>query len=360
MILNKNNRQKEARYTNKITNGELAQIKTICVLCWGLIGDVLIRVSLLEALKERFPESKLTVVVDPPGVVALKNHPDVDELVLFSRKKRPFLKYIYTVISKIRYLRRKKFDLSINLYSGGASPRIIRLINAKNRLGFNHTKALRKSNNWQVDHPDLCTNWTIEIGTVLLPLGIHTVRRGTSFYCNEQELSFADNWLSEIPKKHYVINLAAGVESKIWATHKFVSLAEMIQQKYNYYPIILSNPGQTHLVEQFRSIAADETMYSVLPITSFGNVAAIIKKSDFIITGDTSIMHMAFGLKCPTLGIFTQTRPEIVDPEDSIHIACFKEGRELDSCGQKMGTQELSADYCFSQFEKLITVLEKS
>ena len=347
-------------YTNTISDDDLAQIKTICVLCWGLLGDVLIRVSLLEALKERFPKANLTVVVDPSGFAALENHPAIDELVSFSRKKRPLLKYIYTMLSKVSYLRGKKFDLSINLYSGGASPRMTRLINAKNRLGFNHTKALRKANNWQVEHPGLCKNWTEEFGTVLRPLGIHKVRRGTSFYCKEQDLLFADDWLSEVPEKHFVINLAAGVEEKIWATEKFELLAEMIQHNYKYYPIILSNPGQIHLVDRFREIALDKLKYYVLPTTSFGRVAAIIKKSDFIITGDTSIMHMAFGLKCPTLGIFTQTRPEIVDPEDCIHIACFHEGNELDACGKKAGSQELSVENCFSQFEKLNSLLERS
>jgi len=348
------------RYTNTITENELSRIKSICVLCWGLLGDVLIRVSLLEALKERFPLANLTVIVDPVGFPALKNHPAIDELIMLSRKKRPFIQYIYTMLNKVIYLRRKNFDLSINLYSGGASPRITRLINAKNRLGFNHTNALRKANNWQVEHPDLCGNWTLAFGTVLQPLGIKKVRRGTSFFCTEQELKSASDWLTELPEKHFVINLAAGNEGKIWATDKFVLLAEMIQRRYKYYPIILSNPGQTHLVEKFRELAKNKLQYFVLPDSSFGFVAAIIKKSNFIITGDTSIMHLAFGLKCPTLGIFTQTRPEIVDPEDCIHIACFRAGRELDICGKRVGLQDLPVEYCLSQLEKLIDLLERS
>jgi len=343
-----------------IPSNELAQIKTICILGWGLIGDVFIRIALLEAIKERFPESKLTVVVDPASVVALENHPAIDEVFVFSRKKKPVFKYFSTVIKSILILRRRKFDLCVNLYSGGASPKMTRLINARLRLGFNHTKALRKANNIHVDHPSLCENWTLAFGTILAPLGITNIRQGTSYFCSQESLAFAKQWLSDKPKKMVVLNLGTGAKEKNWPIHNFVTLAKNIQDRYSYHPVVLTNPGQAHLVEEFASEAKGDLQYSVLPLEKFSNVAAIIKTIGLIITGDTSIMHLAFGLKCPTLGIFTYTRPEIVDPVDCIHIACFEPGLEVDECGNKFGTSDLSSELCFSKFEELVTLLERT
>ncbi len=54
---------------------ELGDIGTICVLGWGLKGDLFIRIPLIEALKERFPQARITVVVDPGNVIVLENHP---------------------------------------------------------------------------------------------------------------------------------------------------------------------------------------------------------------------------------------------------------------------------------------------
>lgn len=341
----------------KISEKELSSIKTICVLCWGLIGDVFIRVSLLEALKERFPDAKMTVVVDPSSRVAIETHKDVDEIILFSRKKKPLLRYIINTVKNVLALRRRRFDLSVNLYSGGASPRITRLINARLRLGFDHTEALRRSNNIQVKHPDWCENWTVGFGTVLKPLGIHQVRRGTSYTCTEEALQFAEQWLKELPEKKLVVNLGAGAEEKIWPIRNFADLLLRVQTESDYHPILLSNPGQHYLLEEFARVSDKRLKYSVFPLMSFANDAALIKKVGLIITGDTSIMHLAFGLKCPTLGMFTYTRPEIVDPEDCLHVACFQEGTMMNKCGRMSGTRDMSVDYCYSKFTELLDQL---
>jgi ADP-heptose:LPS heptosyltransferase len=343
---------------DKIPGNELEQINTICVICWGLIGDVFIRISLLEALKQRFPHTNLTVIVDPGSAVALENHPDVDEVIKLSRRKKPLFSYLKNTFSNLIRLRRRHFDLSIDLYCGGSSIFVTRFVNARLRICFNHRKSLRKANNYLVDTPSFCDNWTMALSCMLLPLGIEKIRRGTSYYCNNQSLEFADEWLADKPEKKLVINLGAGAENKLWATSNYVRLAEIIQKNHAIHAVILTNPGLEYLVEEFVRQAKDKVKFSVLPETSFANVAAVISKVGLIITGDTSIMHLAFGLKCPTLGIFTRTRPEIVDPEDCLHVACFEEGNEKDSCDKYFGTQELTPETCYAQFEQLLLRME--
>jgi ADP-heptose:LPS heptosyltransferase len=308
----------------------------------------------LEALKHRFPAAQLTVIVDPGSAVALENHPDVDETVKLTRKKKPIVSYLLQTVTTLSKLRREKFDLSIDLYCGGSSVMVTRIVNARLRICFDHKKSLRNVNNYLVEKPDFCHNWTMDLSRMLYPLGIEQVRRGTSYYCNSQSLAFADDWLADKPDSKLVINLGAGAENKIWDMANFAQLAAMIQQDYNYHPVILTNPGQEYLVAAFKASAQDKVKFSILPVTSFANVAAVISRVGLIITGDTSIMHLAFGLKCPTLGIFTRTRPEIVDPEDCLHIACFKQGNELDDCGEYYGTQALSPESCYSQFKELL------
>ena len=351
------------RYT-KIPEPQLESIEKICVICWGLIGDVFIRIPLLEALRSRFPNAYITVIVDPSGAVALENHPAVAELIKLNRKTRPFIKYAKQTLSTYYYLNRKRFDLSVDLYCGGSSPMLTRFIHARFRICYDHKPSLRRANNYLVEHLGFCNNWTLELGNLLLPLGIKGVRRGTSYYCNETACEFADRWLADKPDKRLVLNLGAGAENKIWDIEKYVKLVWQIQQSYGYFPIILTNPGQDHLVDKFKTAVSEMIpestfMYAVLPQTSFANVAAVISRVGLIITGDTSIMHLAFGLKCPTLGIFTRTRPEVIDPEDCIHVACFKQGTEEDRCGKLFGTQELTPDTCFDRFEELLSVIRQ-
>ena len=56
-------------------------INKICILSWGLIGDVFIRVPVIEAIKQRFPLASIDVVVDPASVGVLQNHPAINRVI---------------------------------------------------------------------------------------------------------------------------------------------------------------------------------------------------------------------------------------------------------------------------------------
>ena len=351
----------ERFYGYRIDEHELDEIEEICVLCWGLLGDVLLRVPVIEALKQRFPQARITAVVDPAGVAALKNHPDVAQRRVFSRQKKPLFKYLITVIKNIIYLRSRQFDLCVNLYSGGSSPFITRLIGARIRLGFDHTAALRKANNLLVTYPGFCGHWTKALGTKLEPLGVAAdqIRRGSSFYCSDEAMAYAEKLLPATLNGYVAINLGAGVEAKRWPVDRFVELADKIQAQYGINILVFTNPGMEDLADEFRQRSKTDR-HVVLPLMSLDRVAAVLQGCRAIITGDTSIMHLAFGVKCPSLVLFTHTRPEHVEPEDCVHIPCFIEDKEnINDCGKPFGTSELPVDFVFSKFELLVSTLNK-
>lgn len=327
---------------------------TICIFCWGLIGDVFIRVPVIELLKKYYPEARVTCVVDPAGRQVLQNHPDVNSVYVFSRKKAHKFAYIFQAIVNIVRLRRKKFDLSVNLYSGGSSPLISRLINAKIRLGFNHTRSLRWANTVSAVHPSFCQHWTVALAHVLTPLGIEpgVIRRGTSFFVSQTAEAYARNIINN--RKCVVINPGAGQKDKQWPVESYVQLAQQINREYGYFPLVITNPGMENLAERFQQLFNDDSRCEILPLLNLDTIGAILKQSIALITGDTSIMHLAFGVKCPTLVLFTYTRPEIVEPEDCLHIPCFIENKsELNTCWKAPGTVSMSVEYVSSRFRLL-------
>lgn len=345
----------ESRY--HINETELQNVEKICVLCWGLLGDVFFRIPVIEGLKKRFPHARITVVVDPSSQVVLENHPDVGDIYCFSRNKKPLRAYLGNMIRSILLLRRRHFDMSVNLYSGGSSPTITRLIDARIRLGFDHTKALRKANNVLARHPHFCQHWTRSLAQVLEPLDINpeTIRLGTSYYCKPDRPAEVIKRLNLTEKKYIVYNLGAGGKGKLWPVSHFVELAHRVHRQLGYTPVIIKNPGLEYLAEQFFDLYPLKDEMVKLSIMPFSEVAAIISKSLCIVTGDTSIMHLAFGLKVPSLVLFTWTRPEYVAPEDCKFIPIFKEdNHQLDSCGRPSGCADISVDDAYDGIENLI------
>jgi len=341
----------------EIEPAELENINTICVFCWALIGDVFIRVPTIEALKVRFPKASIVAVVDPAGKRVLINHPDVAEVFVFDRSKKPLFKYIVRTVKNILALRKRKFDLSVNLYSGGASPRIVRLINARIRLGFDHTAALRKSNNLLVKHPTLANQWHRSFGTILKPLGVdpENIRAGSSFYCSDEAEQFARDFFNSNSRKYVAINLGAGKDIKRWPVDRFVQLATMIAHKYDMHPLVLSNPGMTELADEFADKYQAIGHCIKAPLVYLDKDAALMKRCKFVITADTSIMHLAFALKLPTLVLFTHTRPEHVLPEDCLYRHCFiPGGTEANEFGQTLGIPDIPVEMAMSLFDELV------
>ncbi len=340
-----------------LSQEKIDTIQSIVVLGWGLIGDLFIRVPVIEALRAHFPAARIVVVVDPSSRQVLTHHPGRLEVIPFSRKKRPRLTYLFETVKNLRYLRKQRFDLCINLYSGGSSSRFTRLIAPRYSLGFNHTPGLRRANNLQVNKPSFCGNWSRALGKTVGPLGIpvEQIRRGTSFYCSTEAQQFAKKFIAGYCDRGCVaFNLGAGAEEKRWPVERFVALAIAINKRYGFIPLVFKNPGMEALAESFSSQYSTQGESLLAPLLALDQVGALMMQCNYVVTGDTSLLHISFGLKQPTLALFTYTRPETVTPEDCPHIVCFVENPEnRDACGNPQGTTDIPVDYAMEQFELL-------
>lgn len=332
-------------------------INKICILSWGLIGDVFIRVPVMEAVKQRFPNASIDVVVDPSSAGVLIHHPDIDKVIPYSRNKKPPILYLLNSLRNILRLRRDRYDLCINLYCGGSSPVISRLTGARYRLSYNHTASLRWANNLQVETPSFCGNWVEALGKMLAPLGINhqDVRRGTSFYFTTEAEQKAETLLQGLRKPVIGLNLGAGPEIKRWPIARFLALAHQIHDKYHFQFVLFTNPGMEHLAAEFtQGFKAADSLHT-LPLLTLDEVGAVMNRCDALITGDTSLMHMAFGLKRPTVVLFTSTRPEVVEPEDCLHQDCFVEDpSQTDACGNALGSMDIPVSDVSEKFDMLV------
>ncbi|MDO8954512.1 MAG: glycosyltransferase family 9 protein [Gammaproteobacteria bacterium] len=317
------------------------KIHKICVLAWGMVGDTLFRTAFIEPLQKHYPQASISVIVDNRGKGIFTNNPHVDEIYVFQHAKRPKWRYLLTISKLIGWMRKRKFDLVINFYSGGSSPIITKLSGATWRVGFDHTAKLRWANNILAPKASFAGHWIRALGETLRPLGIQEsdIQHRPFFYCSEAEQSFAKGFMAG-DQKWVAFNLGASDLKKCWPVREHVALAHWLYQEYNLTPLIVTNPGQEFLVEEFKQHYPGNQPAKYLPVMSFGQIAAIVQCCEFLVTGDTGLMHLAFGVQARVLGLFTYTQPEHVMPEGGICVPCFTPDPSLkDEYGQALGTQ---------------------
>lgn len=66
-------------------------INNILVVKLSAIGDVIHALPVSYALKETFPQAKVSWVVEPPAYDLLTNNPYIDEIILLKRKSSKVL-----------------------------------------------------------------------------------------------------------------------------------------------------------------------------------------------------------------------------------------------------------------------------
>jgi len=312
----------------KLTQEKIENIESICVFCWGRLGDVFIRTPILDALNKKFPGAIITIVTDPAATRAFNPHTTEYNIFPFSRLYKGRINSFMHTIDNIRALRRKRFDLSIDLYGGGSSPLISYLVASKIRLAFDHRVKLRISNNLLAPYPQNIEHWSQSIGSMLTPLGINYKQISTdvTYNCDGQSRAHVKH-LFNVPGTHYVgINLGASTLDKAWPAKNTIELLTTLSARTNITPVIFFNPGQEDISEHFLSLYP----YNCVSLKGlkFEQEAAALEHCDIFITGDTALMHLATGVKTPVFAFFLETRPEPVQPRLNPFHACFIEDPE--------------------------------
>ncbi|MBA3070685.1 MAG: glycosyltransferase family 9 protein, partial [Nitrospirae bacterium] len=95
-------------------------IKKILVIKLRHIGDVLLSVPVFRALRENFPEAHIAALVNSGTEEVLETSPFITEIIAFDRsiKKMNFVHRYTKEISFLKMMRRKGFDMAVDLTGG--------------------------------------------------------------------------------------------------------------------------------------------------------------------------------------------------------------------------------------------------
>ncbi|HXI10636.1 MAG TPA: glycosyltransferase family 9 protein, partial [Thermodesulfobacteriota bacterium] len=112
--------------------------KKILVIKLRHIGDVLLTVPTIRALKESFPGSEVSVLVNSGTEEMLEGNPLVKEVIRYDRsvKGLPAARRVAAEARLVKRLRSEKFDMTVDL-TGGDRPALLGFLSgARYRLGY--------------------------------------------------------------------------------------------------------------------------------------------------------------------------------------------------------------------------------
>lgn len=341
--------------------------KTIGIICWGLMGDVLMRTPVIHAFRQIFPNATIIALVDPIGEEVLKNNPDINDVIVMNRKKKPFWKYFYNKLHNYVLVNQLHFDLMVDLYNGRSSANFMRMSNANNKIGFSHSKLPKNTYNILFEQ-ELYPVSSIHISRSLLKI---TAPFGGEFESYSTRPSFTTRKAIDLSIKKYfekfqllkpyLLNLGSGGAEKMLPMDKSFAIVKQLYQVEGFAPLVICNPGQEDLQDQFvnQYLLSFGIPYGTLKKLSLEEIASMMKLNHFIITPDTGLYHLAVAVQIPILGIFTYTDPCLVEPDSGLYLNCFQALEEFQNAPIRFGTKDLEVDYLLNQVNKFTVLLNE-
>lgn len=283
--------------------------RSIFVLRNNDIGDLLVVTPLFEALKRRFPETKIVAGVGDWNVPVLENNPNVDEILPVNapwhnlsccrfphNTLRGLLESVRFILMcpEVRALRERHFDVGIDILGSPEGSFLLMNAGIPHRLGVKgyaggHTAAQQKLTFRFNEHVGLCAlHFAERLGATELP-----VNRPQLFLTSEETAKAEAFWQGVAPtnSRRIVIGTGGGFREKCWPMEHYLELARLLAAQGDCQIAAVGGPKDRPAGAQIASVAPcihDRTTNNGLRETF-----ALVAQADLVICNSSMLMHVA-------------------------------------------------------------------
>jgi heptosyltransferase-3 len=338
-------------------------ISRVLVVQLGDIGDVVSATPAFRAVRERFPEGLLAVLVREGFGGLLEDDPLFDRIFEVRRKQGMLADRVLEPLQLIGQLRQQRFDLVIDLrgddrgvYMSLASGAPVR---AAMRYGhmpwrdafYTHLvippppeKRIRGAAYQSLD--------------VMRPLGIDTPDAVPRLQVSEEALGRVRRLLPDGgPRGQVTINPFARWKYKEWDYGKWAEVVRWLAGGKGYRPVLVGSLAEREAAARIASEAGGGVV-NLAGQTSLKELAALLSLSAFHAGVDSAAPHIAAAVGTPTVTIYGPTDWRDWAPEGGRHRV-IRPDRECVPCrdkgcrgeGRSECLEELGTDRVMSEIE---------
>lgn len=281
--------------------------KKILVLQPDHIGDVLLATPMIHALRQRFPQAQIDVVIGEWAKPVLESNPDINQVYVmnFRQFNRVHAKSSHQTKTFWK-LRSNKYELAV---MGRSRNRLIRLfawaIGAKQRIGFRvpGKDLLLTIKVWQSRPREHVVIRNLRLAE---HLGADIRRPELVWRITKAERQFASEQLKNWSQPIVGINPGAGTEAKRWPIARFAAVARRLQEKYRATIVITGCKAEDSLAHKI-SAALIKPGIDLAGKANLRQLAAVLAHLDLYVSNDSGPMHIAAAVGTPVIDLHSGT-----------------------------------------------------
>ena len=295
-------------------------IKRVVVRGTNWVGDSLMTIPALRALRRVLPDAHITLVIRP-GTKGLFSDVDfIDEILVYDRKNA------FSVVPQVREWKRRRFDLAVLFQNAFEAALIPFLAGVPLRLGY-----ATESRQALLTHPLPLPDWRSSRHEVFYYLYVVTALEqmlfGRSTVCEAEpdaSIQISDVRKAQaaellraygVSEEDSVVAICPGSinsRAKRWSPESYATLADrLIESKRRV--LLIGSKDETDVSEDVTRRMRQQPIV-LTGRTTLDQITAVLDRADLIVTNDTGPAHIGAALGRPTIVIFGPTNPLTTRP----------------------------------------------
>lgn len=284
--------------------------KNILVFKMSSLGDIILAVPSIRALRKRFPGANIKVLVDVRFRDVLNACPYIDELITCDFKDRDGGVGLLRLASK---LRAEDFDISVDLQNNRRSHLLSLLGTVQERYGYDNGKWSFFINR-KISLPKKEMDPISHQACVLGLLGITRIDRHLELWPDLDGEIWAEKFLEEswLKKDQKLVAMSISAsnrwKTKNWGISAMVEFSDRIASEEGIRTVLVGAPVDRPEAQEFLKRTGAKPIDAVGK-TNISQLINLIARCDALITGDSAPMHVAAATGTPFVSIFGPTDP---------------------------------------------------
>lgn len=297
----------------------------ILVVAITRLGDMLQMSPTIIGLKEENPNAKITVVIDRQFASICSGIPGIDEVYVIDlsyvcrslhREGDGVVEAFEYIQKAVSDLKEKKFDLALNMSNSAYTALLIKMLNIEDNRGWlSDEEGFRlMADPWAmlfaafVYHSNRDYNSLNLVDIFRCAADVQKHPEHLCYIIPEEALARTDDFLTQegLGTEGPLICIQAGAsqEKRQWAPSHFAFLARLLVEKLSARIVWTGTLSEKPIIDKIMAEYSSPKTISAIGKTNFNSLAALLKKSDLLITGDTGPMHLSVAVGTPVVALF--------------------------------------------------------
>jgi lipopolysaccharide heptosyltransferase II len=332
---------------------ETFQPRRILIIRLDLIGDLVLSMVIVRVLKRTYPEAEIDLISVPASAKVIEGDSDVTRLPgydpnIWRRPKALFQRKNWQALRELlRTLHEREYDLAISVFGKWAGV-LAALSGARRTLGFGRESfpgLLSDSipgKHWtpgeKKHEVDYCLELAQAAGATLEIEDRYPRLLIPARVTGEIEQLLATEGVQPGRPLIACHVSANNGQSKRWPVPYWAALLDRLIREENAYVVLTGAPNDLPLTENITR-RMHERPLNLAGKTSLVQLAALLKRADLLISGDSGPMHMAGAVGTHTIAIHGPTDPALSGPV-SHHATVLRSNIWCSPCYQAKETAD--------------------